>query len=135
VATAGDRPRILVVDDAVDNCQMLLRLLTHAGYAAECAYSGEDALSRLSRDHDGKLPDLVILDQMMPGLDGMEVLRRLRADRRTAKLPVVIFSALVDRAFEDYALSKGATAYWTKAGIDYSHLTEMVDRVMNESAS
>ena len=133
--TADERTQILVVDDAVENCQMLLRLLRRAGYAAECAYSGEDALSRLAPDRAENLPDLVILDQMMPGLDGMEVLRRLRAESRTAKLPVVIFTALADRAFEDYAMSKGATAYWSKAGIDYAHLTEMVDRVLSGDAA
>ena len=126
--------RILVVDDAVDNCKMLLRLLTRAGYAAECAFSGEDALSRLCANTADSLPDLVILDQMMPGLDGMEVLRRLRADHRTAALPVVIFSAVLDHAFQDYALSKGATAYWTKAGIDYSHLSDMVDQILRPAS-
>lgn len=124
---ANHRPKVLVVDDTVECGQLLRYLLMRLGYAAEYAPSGEEALARLERD---PLPDLVILDQMMPGLDGMEVLRRMRAAPRTSGVAIALFSAIGDPAFRDYALEKGADAYWVKAGIDYSKLDEMIEALL-----
>jgi CheY-like chemotaxis protein len=70
----------------------------------DCVESGERALHYLN----SQLPDFILLDAMMPGMDGMEVLRRIRNDRRTARLPVVMFSAISDPAYKEAALKKGA---------------------------
>lgn len=119
---------ILVVDDTRDVCNAMAKLLRAMGHAAMTAYSGEDALSALAAR--AALPDLVILDQMMPGMDGMEVLRTLRQDSRTNQLRVVIFSAIAEPLFQLHALGKGADAYWSKGGFDYGTLGERVEAII-----
>jgi CheY-like chemotaxis protein len=114
---------VLIVDDDADTARMLLRLVKHQGYAGECAFDGHAALERLATD---PLPKLVILDQMMPGIEGIEVLRRLRAQPRTAEIRVVIFSANANPAFEEQVAAEGADAFWPKANIDYSKIGSLI---------
>src|SRR5205823_1062021 len=109
---------ILVVDDQMDACRALVRLLRHYGHDATCLPSGPDALTFLTQN----IPDLLILDVMMPGMDGLDVLRVIRSDPRLQKLPVVLFSALSDPKFREYAINEGASDYWVKGAIDYARL-------------
>jgi DNA-binding response OmpR family regulator len=81
--------RILVVDDTAANVRLLEALLTPRGHTVLEAASGEEALSRLEKEH----PDLVLLDILMPGIDGYEVCRRIREDPSTAHLPVIMVTA------------------------------------------
>jgi class 3 adenylate cyclase len=81
---------ILVVDDVEKNARLLADVLAAKGYRTSKAYSGESALAAIGAD----APDLVLLDVMMPGLDGYAVCRAIRADERTAMLPVVLVTAL-----------------------------------------
>jgi CheY-like chemotaxis protein len=109
---------ILIVDDNMDLCRPMAALLKHRGYDSHYATSGEDALKKIALH----APDLVILDVMMPEMDGLEVLRRLKAEVRTQQIPVVMFSAVADPEFRNHALGKGAIDYWVKAGIDFGDL-------------
>jgi len=86
----GRRGRLLVVDDEKDVAHGVRALLSARGFDVEMAHTGERVLERLDRD---PLPDLVILDYEMPGLDGEEVLRRLRGAERTRDLPVLMATA------------------------------------------
>src|SRR4051812_16145144 len=115
---------ILIVDDHLDAARPLGRLLKHAGHEASLLDSGEAALARLRQD---PLPDLVLLDVMMPGMDGLEVLRQVRADSRTTALPVVLFSAVSDPQFREHAIAKGANDFWVKASMDY----DLIQRKIN----
>jgi class 3 adenylate cyclase len=81
---------ILVVDDVEKNARLLADVLAAKGYRTSKANSGEAALAAIA----GEAPDLVLLDVMMPGLDGYAVCRAIRADERTATLPVVLVTAL-----------------------------------------
>jgi CheY-like chemotaxis protein len=119
--------KILIVDDNPDLCTPLAKLLNHLGHKGICVNSGEDALNYL----ESCSPDLVILDVMMPGMDGMEVLRRVRENPQTARLPVIMFSAVHDPAFQAHARAKGATDYWVKAAVDFSTIDEMLRRHLN----
>ena len=118
--------RILIVDDEPQACQILSRLIRHLGHQTEWKTGGADALTYI----DSTPLDLVILDVMMPGMDGMEVLRRLRADPKTGSLPVVMFSAVADRNFIAEAIRKGATDYWVKASFDFNELKERIERLV-----
>jgi CheY-like chemotaxis protein len=109
---------ILVVDDNADLCRTLSRLLRHMGFSAECAFSGPEALSHL-RDHK---PSLILLDYMMPEMNGLEVLTKVKSDSATAAIPVVMLTAVSDQRTADTAITKGAAAYWIKGHIDYDRL-------------
>ena len=82
--------RILLVEDDPDVVNLSTRWLSRAGYAVEHAPDGETALALLDSD---PLPALVLLDVMLPKLDGFELLRRIRAERRTKALPVVMVTS------------------------------------------
>ncbi|HEV2294113.1 MAG TPA: response regulator [Tepidisphaeraceae bacterium] len=110
--------RIWVVDDQPDVSRAMVALLRQVGHRGTAFLSGEAALTELQKD----IPDLMILDVMMPGLDGFAVLRAVRDDPRTAKLPVIMFSAVSDPSRIAHAISRGATDYWVKASFDFSEL-------------
>jgi CheY-like chemotaxis protein len=118
--------KILIVDDEPQACQILSRLIRHLGHEAAYRTGGAEALAYV-----GETPvDLMILDVMMPGMDGMEVLRRLRADPKTEKTPVVMFSAVADRNFIDEAIRKGANDYWVKASFDFTELKDRIEHLV-----
>jgi adenylate cyclase len=83
------QPKILVVDDTPHNIRLLEAVLLPRGYAVVAATSGEEALEKVAAER----PDLLLLDILMPGINGHEVCRRLRADPVTAVLPIVMITA------------------------------------------
>jgi adenylate cyclase len=105
-----DEPaRVLVVDDTPTNVRLLDALLTPRGYRVTEASSGEEALSLLEKEH----PDLILLDILMPGMDGYEVCRRVRANPLTAHLPVIMITASETRQ-KVKALEAGADDFVVK---------------------
>jgi class 3 adenylate cyclase/CheY-like chemotaxis protein len=112
--------RILVVDDTPQNVRLLEAILVPRGYAVVGASSGQQALDRVAE----QLPDIVLLDIMMPGMDGHEVCRRLRADPSTALLPVVMVTASGDQN-KVKALESGADDFIPKP----VNQTELLARV------
>jgi CheY-like chemotaxis protein len=106
--------RVLVVDDHEDIRRMFARLVRSCGHESLTAADGEEAIAEATE----KSPGLVILDLMMPGITGFDVLRSLRNDPRTRETPVVVFSALNDPEFVEQALSLGANDYWVKGTFD-----------------
>lgn len=116
--------RIWVVDDQPDVSRAMVALLRQAGHRGTAFLSGEAALAELRND----IPDLMILDVMMPGLDGFAVLRAVRDDPRTAKLPVIMFSAVSDPSRIAHAISRGANDYWIKASFDFGELEERINQ-------
>ena len=106
-ASAGD---VLVVEDTPASLQLLADLLIGAGYSARRAQDGKMAL--LSAQ--ARPPDLVLLDVRMPGIDGYEVCRRLKADQRTRDVPVIFLSALRETEDKVQAFRLGAVDYIAK---------------------
>ena len=86
-------PRLLVVDDEPELLRALCVRLTAEGFACETASNGQEALERL----EAELPDLIILDLLIPEVSGYEVCRRLKADPRTAQIPVIVLTAVPER--------------------------------------
>jgi DNA-binding response OmpR family regulator len=105
-----DRKRILVVDDEIYIVHILEFTLTMEGYEVLTAADGEEALRRLEQDH----PDLVVLDVMMPKVDGYEVLRRIRADEEFRQTPVILLSAKGRPIDRETGLEIGADDYIVK---------------------
>jgi len=104
------RPTILIVDDAPENLTLLSELLKLL-YRVKAARTGEKALQIAQSDDP---PDLILLDVMMPGMNGFEVCRRLREDTRTQRIPVIFITAQVAADEEIRGLELGAVDYLTK---------------------
>jgi len=108
--TETSRPRILVVDDEPMNVKVLVDLL-RPNYALVVARDGFQALERLNAS---PLPDLALIDVMMPGMTGLELCRRMRTDPRLAEVPVIFVSALSQTNDEAEGFESGAVDYITK---------------------
>ena len=106
-AVTGD---VLVVDDTVANLKLLADILGRAGHRVRLAGDGELAL----RSVQAKRPDLVLLDIRMPGMDGFEVCRRLKADAATRDIPVMFLSSLTETTEKTKAFALGAVDYLPK---------------------
>lgn len=109
-AAAPALPLVLIVDDNPENLTIIGELL-QPHYAVRAATSGQRALALAAMTPP---PDLILLDLMMPGMDGFEVLRRLRAQDSTAKIPVILLTALDDADSEARAFRLGADDYLNK---------------------
>ena len=101
---------VLIVDDVPDNLSLLHDALDAAGYTVLVATQGESALQRARQ----ALPDIVLLDAVMPGLDGFEVARRLKADAATAHIPVIFMTGLTETEHVVAAFQAGGVDYVTK---------------------
>ena len=119
---ASDRTRLLVVDDTAMNRDILSRRLTRKGYDVTCAVDGRDALEQVGRQSFA----LVLLDIMMPGIDGMEVLRILRRTHGPTQLPVIMATAKEQSEDIVQALHDGANDYVTKP-IDFPVLLARIE--------
>jgi two-component system, OmpR family, alkaline phosphatase synthesis response regulator PhoP len=104
------RERVLVVDDERDILELVRYNLDKEGFQVTGVETGEDALASAR----ARLPDIVILDLMLPGVDGLEVCRRLKADPKTRGIPIVMLTAKGDDADVVAGLELGASDYVTK---------------------
>ncbi|HET91779.1 MAG TPA: response regulator [Chloroflexi bacterium] len=113
--------RILVVDDELESVKLIGLMLQRRGYEISAARTGSQALAKIESDH----PDLVILDVMMPDMDGYEATRRIRANPETANLPIILFTAktMVDDKVAGF--QAGADDYLTKP----IHPEELASRI------
>jgi DNA-binding response OmpR family regulator len=102
--------RILVVEDDPDIAQLVERYLEKAGFAVDRASNGHDALRTIAT----KPPELVVLDLMLPQVDGLEICRRLRADEHTAAIPVIMLTARAEESERIVGLELGADDYLAK---------------------
>jgi DNA-binding response OmpR family regulator len=123
--------RILVVDDDRVIQQLLKVNLELEGYAVEVADDGEEALAQFELFR----PDLVLLDIMMPKLDGWEVCRRLKSDPDSARVPIVLLSARAQEADVQRGTDLGVAAYVTKPFDPISLLDLIADLIAKEGFS
>jgi DNA-binding response OmpR family regulator len=115
--------RVLVVDDDPQVVRLLRVNFELEGYEVVSASDGQEALDVV----DAEDPDIIVCDVMMPGMDGVEVVRRLRADAK--QVPVVMLSAKAMRSDMRAGLDAGANEYVTKP-FDPAELIEVVDRLL-----
>jgi len=121
LTSPADNGVILIVDDTPDNLALLSDALDAAGYMVLVALDGHSALTRLQR----RRPDLILLDAMMPGLDGFETCRRIKQQPDTADIPVLFMTALTDSEHVVQGFEAGAIDYVTKP----IHCAEVLARV------
>jgi CheY-like chemotaxis protein len=116
--------KILLVDDDTGLIQLLQLVFESRGFGVRVANDGLQALEVLKRE----LPEVILLDLMMPGISGVEVCKQVRADPRTMHIPIVVLTARVDKEMRQTALDAGATEYLVKP-IRPSELIEHVREV------
>jgi diguanylate cyclase (GGDEF)-like protein len=112
---------ILVVDDTPENLKLLVHALSRAGYRVRPVSNGELAL----RSINAKLPALILMDVRMPGIDGYEVCRRLKADEKTRSIPIIFISAIESEGDIVIGFQAGGVDYITKP----FHLEEVLARI------
>lgn len=108
---SNDRPRLLIIDDTPQSIEVLAEILRPDDYQIRFAMNWQKAVELMQIT--GK-PDLILLDVMMPEIDGFEVCKKLKADPDTAKIPIIFITALGDHKDEEIGLSLGAVDYISK---------------------
>ena len=120
---------VLVVDDEFEIRQLLATMLTMMGYESFMAQDGLDALEKIPQYQ----PDILILDVMMPRMDGLTLCRQLRRDAETAELPIIMLSGKAHQEAIQEGLQAGANRYLIKpTGLD--ELTRNINEVLGETA-
>ncbi len=102
--------RILVVDDEVQLVEMLKMRLEASGYKVLSAYDGQEAVDKARAEN----PDLIVLDLMLPKLDGYKVCRMLKFDEKYKSIPIILFTARAQASDKEMGAQVGADAYITK---------------------
>jgi PAS domain S-box-containing protein len=120
---------ILIVDDDRQNRRLLEVMLTEKNYRLQTAESGEEALALIAQ----QLPDLILLDVMMPGVDGNEVASRLKQDPATKNIPIIMVTALNNHDARMIALRAGAADFLTKP-VDHAELRVRVRNLLRLKA-
>ncbi len=123
----GGKKRILLVDDERDIAETMRFFLESKGYAVTVAYNGADALEKAREPHD-----LILLDVLMPGMDGFEVFRRLRSETLTEKVPVVMLTCKGDTQSIFDAQHMRVNDYLLKT-CSFDELTTVVRKHLGES--
>jgi len=118
------RPSVLVVDDSITARTLLKNVLEAAGYLVRTAVDGAEAYASL-REGDF---DVVVSDVDMPRLNGFELTKKIRADRRISELPVILVTALESREDRERGIESGANAYIVKSSFEQGNLLEIVNR-------
>ena len=120
--------RILVIDDSTTNIVLLEAILTEKGYLIETALNAKDAFMRIEK----QLPDLILLDLLMPKVSGFEFLDQLRKDERTKNTPVIVISAINTDDENTHKIEKLEAVAFLRKPIDIQYLVSKVDEVLNE---
>ena len=121
--TASDLPKVLVVDDNEDNAHIIRDYLESKGYPISVAYNGNEAMTLFASEK----PSLVLLDVMMPGLDGWQVCREIKASPDGKNVRVVMVTALQDWNDKRQAIETGADDFVEKP-FELAKLGEVVER-------
>jgi CheY-like chemotaxis protein len=124
----GPGPLVLIVDDFEDNREMYTQYLRFIGYRVAEAVDGHDALAKADSLH----PDVIVMDLSLPGLDGWEATRRLKADARTRDIPVIALTGHALAGHAEGARDAGCDAFVTKPCIP-ADLEAEIRRILGSS--
>jgi CheY-like chemotaxis protein len=116
---------ILVIDDSNTNVVLLHAVLTNKGYQIETALSAKEAFNSINKN----MPDLILLDLLMPRMNGFDFLKELKAGSQISDIPVIVVSALTDDENIQKALDLGAVGF-VKKPIDIAYLFNKIEKVL-----
>ena len=122
-----DQPTIMLIEDNIDMCRMLQLQLRSNKYNVFTAHDGEEGLKKIYQHH----PDIIITDLMMPGMDGMELLRNVRQDLNISHIPVIVLTAKNTEEDKLTSIKSGANAFITKP-FSSSHLMARINQLLEE---
>ncbi len=122
------KKKILVVDDEIDIVDIVKIFLEGKGYEVVCAYNGEDALKVIKKER----PDLIILDILMPEMDGFDVCRKLKSEKETMFIPIIFLTAKDELADKWKGLFMGAFGYITKP-FEEENLLGKIEKIFEQS--
>lgn len=128
--TTRKKPVILLAEDDTFLAGMYVTKLTMEHYTVELATDGEAGLAKAQELH----PDLILLDVLMPKLNGFDVLRQLKADPETAKIPVILLTNLGQKSDVQEGLDLGAVDYLIKAHFMPSEVVDKIKRILQKKA-
>lgn len=117
---------ILIIEDDKFLREMMGKKLEEEGYSVSMAIDGEEGIKKIQ----GEKPDLILLDLILPGIDGFEVLERMRKDADLAKIPVIILSNLGQKEEVERGLSLGAVDYLIKAHFTPREIIDKIKKVL-----
>ena len=120
---------ILIVEDDKFLRELLIRKLKNEGFIISVAVEGRDALNKIKEE----LPQLILLDLILPGIDGFEVLKQIKEDSQTNKIPVIILSNLGQQEEVEKGLKLGAVDYLVKAHFTPDEIIDKVKKVLGKS--
>jgi CheY-like chemotaxis protein len=118
--------RVLVVDDILINRKAIAQLLEKSGHTIDMARNGAEALARIKQNR----PDLILLDQMMPEVDGLTFLAGIRRFPKYKEIPVIMLSGVTDRSCINKAEALGVKEYLPKGEYSAEQLMESIDKYL-----
>ncbi|OGD67349.1 hypothetical protein A2442_01130 [Candidatus Campbellbacteria bacterium RIFOXYC2_FULL_35_25] len=120
--------KVLLVEDDDFLRQLVGSKLTDDGFALNVAVDSVGVFTLLEKEK----PDLILLDVMLPGLDGFQILEKIKSDKSNEAIPVVILSNLGQKEDKDKAFSLGAKDFWIKAYLDLDEIVEKINKIFEE---
>ncbi len=120
--------KIMVVDDSTTNVVLLEAILDEKGYRIETALNASEAYALIEKE----IPDLILLDLLMPKISGFDFLEQIRKNEKTKNTPVIVVSALTDEENVDRIMKMGAIDF-VKKPIDLQYLVERVEQVLEKT--
>lgn len=124
-------PKILIVEDDKFLRELIVRKLEKEGFEIVEAVDGENGVQKIKQER----PDLVLLDLILPGIDGFEVLKKIKEDPKTSSIPIVILSNLGQREDVERGMKMGAVDYLVKAHFTPNEIIDIVKRSLNARTS
>ncbi len=119
---------ILVVEDDEFISEIIARKLEKSGFSISLAHDGQEAIDQLAKS----TPDIVLLDILLPKVNGLEVLKSIRSKPETKQLPVLVFSNLGSKEEIKTAMDLGATEYMVKASYTIDELIKKINQILNK---
>ncbi len=123
------KTKILIVEDDPLMMRLYSKVFTIEGYAVVTAVDGEEGLLQAHTE----IPTLILLDVMMPKMNGLQLLEKLKADATTKKIPVIMLTNLTGEVDAETAISKGAVKYIVKSEYEPKQVVNMVKELLNDS--
>ena len=119
--------KVVIIDDDRINQEILFKAFTQKGYEVVCILDSQECIKEVLR----LKPDLILLDLLMPGLNGFEVLQIMKEKSIIPKIPVIILTALREEVNIKKTLSLGAQDYWLKTDYNPSELVEKLNKILD----